>query len=195
MNKFINGTAVIAVAVIAVASMIVTLPARAQQSPTTDQLVQQMTDEVKAITDQVRSISPNTSETARRQILSSAQIRLSLIKARLSQMQQGTPGGNATSTQSILLKFGDRGREVEALQNTLKSMSSIYPKGLVTGYYGVLTQSAVRRFQMQYGLEATGNVDRPTLTKIIQVACGTNSNCPIPNQTSQSGGGGDTGKG
>jgi len=51
------------------------------------------------------------------------------------------------------LALGSRGKDVTALQNFLKSQGAdIYPEGLVTGYYGVLTTAAVGRFQLQNGV-------------------------------------------
>jgi len=51
------------------------------------------------------------------------------------------------------LALGSRGNDVTALQNFLKSQGvDIYPEGLVTGYYGVLTTAAVGRFQLQNGV-------------------------------------------
>ena len=46
------------------------------------------------------------------------------------------------------LFFGMKGAEVSALQQFLKDQGpAIYPDGLVTGYFGVLTQGAVKKFQ------------------------------------------------
>ena len=41
---------------------------------------------------------------------------------------------------------------VTALQNYLKADPTIYPQGLVTGYYGPLTVAAVQRFQCKNGI-------------------------------------------
>lgn len=48
------------------------------------------------------------------------------------------------------LKRGDTGDEVRKLQELLKSDLEIYPEGLVTGYFGVLTERAVKRFQEKH---------------------------------------------
>ncbi|MDP2704524.1 MAG: peptidoglycan-binding domain-containing protein [bacterium] len=57
------------------------------------------------------------------------------------------------------LRFGMRGEEVRALQELLRRDREIYPEGLVTGYFGALTENAVRRFQKAQGLNAVGIVD------------------------------------
>lgn len=46
---------------------------------------------------------------------------------------------------------------VTAIQTYLASNPSLYPEGLVTGYYGSLTIAAVQRFQVQYGIVSSGS--------------------------------------
>jgi len=76
------------------------------------------------------------------------------------------------------LKKGDRGTEVEILQNWLAKDIKIYPEGIVTGYYGSLSQIAVKRFQQKYSeeilkpwgyVEGTGMVDEATKKKLNEV--------------------------
>jgi N-acetylmuramoyl-L-alanine amidase len=57
--------------------------------------------------------------------------------------------------------YGSRGRDVEAIQQTLSDLGFFF--GEVTGYYGTQTQAAVRRFQQNNGLPATGIADAATL--------------------------------
>jgi len=71
--------------------------------------------------------------------------------------------------------------EVKCLQEFLKSQGpEIYPEGLVTGYFGPLTLSAVKRFQQKYWQEIlapwgltqnqpTGFVGSTTRAKINQL--------------------------
>lgn len=68
-----------------------------------------------------------------------------------------------------ILSPGNTGLAVTLLQSTLKQDGSIYPEGLVTGFYGPMTERAVMRFQTQYGLPATGIVDRPTLERLVAI--------------------------
>ncbi len=60
------------------------------------------------------------------------------------------------------LKSGSTGDYVSDLQQILKSDSTIYPEGLVTGYFGKLTEEAVKKLQKKYGLPETGVVDDAT---------------------------------
>jgi len=48
---------------------------------------------------------------------------------------------------------------VRALQEALASDSELYPEGLVTGYFGPLTERAVQRFQAKYGIVSSGTSD------------------------------------
>lgn len=67
------------------------------------------------------------------------------------------------------LVVGSRGEDVRLLQELLASDPSIYPEGLVTGYFGPLTSRAVSRIQARTGLEQVGVVGPQTLGKINQL--------------------------
>jgi len=55
------------------------------------------------------------------------------------------------------LYLGLRNQEVVCLQEFLKSLGpQIYPEGLVTGYFGPLTQAAVKRYQASQNIITTG---------------------------------------
>ncbi|MEK7649679.1 MAG: peptidoglycan-binding domain-containing protein [Patescibacteria group bacterium] len=55
------------------------------------------------------------------------------------------------------LQKGSSGAEVVELQKILKTDSSIYPEGIVSGYFGTLTEKAVQRFQAKYGIVNKGD--------------------------------------
>jgi hypothetical protein len=59
--------------------------------------------------------------------------------------------------------------EVKTLQEILATDPDIYPEGLVTGYFGPLTQQAVKRFQKMAGIEQAGRVGPKTLVKINEL--------------------------
>ncbi|OHA20568.1 MAG: hypothetical protein A2849_03090 [Candidatus Taylorbacteria bacterium RIFCSPHIGHO2_01_FULL_51_15] len=63
---------------------------------------------------------------------------------------------NAFAVITSQLDFGDRGPEVTELQAYLATSASIYPEGLVTGYFGQLTKAAVERFQTAQGIISQG---------------------------------------
>ncbi|MGG2971689.1 peptidoglycan-binding protein [Geobacillus stearothermophilus] len=73
------------------------------------------------------------------------------------------------SSSSTTLKIGSRGSQVSQLQTNLKLLGYFtYPN--VTGYYGMITADAVRRFQKDNGLPATGSADDTTLARIADAA-------------------------
>ncbi|GEM_PF-1491136 len=81
----------------------------------------------------------------------------------------------AITTLSRGLTFGSEGNDVRALQEALASMKDVYPEGLVTGYYGALTKTAVAKFQMKYGIVSSssdpgyGYVGPMTRAKLAEV--------------------------
>ncbi len=58
---------------------------------------------------------------------------------------------------SSSLDLGARGPQVTELQTYLATNASIYPEGLVTGYFGPLTQAAVQRFQAAQNIVSSGS--------------------------------------
>ncbi len=69
---------------------------------------------------------------------------------------------------SVLFK-GMKGEAVTEIQEILKEDASIYPEGLVTGYFGPLTEKAVKRLQAKFGLAQTGKIDSETEAKLFPV--------------------------
>lgn len=77
------------------------------------------------------------------------------------------------------LQYGDSGIEVTYLQLFLRAQGKeIYPEGLVTGFFGRLTEKALKRFQERYAIEillpwgmvkGTGTAGRTTRMKINQL--------------------------
>jgi len=67
------------------------------------------------------------------------------------------------------LKRGMRGQEVYNLQKVLHWDPRIYPEGEMSGYFGVLTERAVKRFQKKYGIRTTGQVGPQTRGKLNEI--------------------------
>jgi peptidoglycan hydrolase-like protein with peptidoglycan-binding domain len=85
----------------------------------------------------------------------------------------GGPSFARADTLFRQLEVGDRGSDVSALQTFLAQDTTIYPQGLVTGYFGFLTKAAVSNFQSRNGISAVGRVGPQTLPVInFQMANG-----------------------
>lgn len=64
------------------------------------------------------------------------------------------------------LELGMTGGDVSSLQTFLAQDNTIYPQGLVTGYFGSLTKSAVSNFQARNGISSIGRVGPVTMAAI-----------------------------
>lgn len=83
-------------------------------------------------------------------------------------------------TYADTLKYGSSGAEVTKLQQRLKQLG--YFKADNTGYYGSLTQSAVKKFQAAKGISTTGTVG-PQTSKALSAA-GASSKSTVSKGTS-----------
>lgn len=62
----------------------------------------------------------------------------------------------ATVSLSRDLAFGSKNADVAKLQTYLAKDTSLYPEGLITGYFGASTKQAVQRFQKKYKIVSSG---------------------------------------
>ncbi len=60
------------------------------------------------------------------------------------------------------IREGMTDADIKTIQELLASDPTIYPRGLVTGYFGPMTKEAIKRFQAKNGLEVTGEIDAET---------------------------------
>jgi len=70
---------------------------------------------------------------------------------------------------STTLRMGSRSEGVRAMQAFLASNGDMYPTGMVTGYFGPLTHSAVVQFQLSYGLTPDGIAGPRTQAKMNEL--------------------------
>ena len=109
--------------------------------------------------------------------------RIAEIQAQIAELKAKIAAilGEQSSCQEFNqnLYFGMENEQVRCLQEFLKEQGKeIYPQGLVTGYFGPLTQAAVIRFQERYAEEileplelqnGTGFVGSSTRDKINKI--------------------------
>jgi hypothetical protein len=91
---------------------------------------------------------------------------LSGLSALLLCLVVSVPRASALSDITSSLSLGSTGADVTTLQTFLAQDPSIYPQGLVTGYFGALTQAAVTNFQNKYGIQPVGQVGPITRAEI-----------------------------
>ncbi len=88
-------------------------------------------------------------------------------------MMMVLPFISSAATLTRQLELGMSGNDVSSLQTFLAVDPTIYPQGLVTGYFGSLTKSAVSNFQSRNGIAIVGRVGPVTLTAINSQMNGT----------------------
>ncbi len=77
-----------------------------------------------------------------------------------------------TLSTTLVLKNGDEGANVKLLQSALAEMGYL-AKDKVTGYFGDVTESAVKKFQKDNGISQTGKAAKQTIEKINTIIDGT----------------------
>ncbi len=78
------------------------------------------------------------------------------------------------------LSFGSENDDVMRLQQLLANDLDIYPEGKVTGYFGALTQKAVKKFQAKHGLPTVGRVGPATRAKLAEIFGAGNTPSAVP---------------
>ncbi|MCI0562143.1 MAG: peptidoglycan-binding protein [Nitrososphaera sp.] len=108
--------------------------------------------------------------------------QIAALRAQLIQLlkQRGGTGGVATSTPIVTcikfnrdLKFGDEGDEVRSLQRHLADQdSTLFPRALITGFFGKKTENALRHMQMKWGVGTSTGFFGPRTRGLLNGHCG-----------------------
>ena len=77
--------------------------------------------------------------------------------------------GSVSPLGSSIILRGNSGSAVQVIQSILKAEGS-YSFPSITGYFGAITEDAVKAFQSKNGLQMTGLVDHLTLQKLKSAA-------------------------
>lgn len=64
------------------------------------------------------------------------------------------------------LRLGSRGADVTKLQMFLKQFKEIYPEGFVTGYFGKITEAALKRWQEKENIDPVGILGPKTKKRV-----------------------------
>jgi peptidoglycan hydrolase-like protein with peptidoglycan-binding domain len=79
------------------------------------------------------------------------------------------PGSNLCTRLMLHLKMGSRGADVTRLQLFLKARGHLNAEA--TGYFGAMTQAAVRKFQAENNISSTGEAGPMTRARIVALTC------------------------
>lgn len=106
------------------------------------------------------------------QTIADLQTQIQALLARVAALQSQLGGSGGTTipvgTTPIVgsssgcpligrvLYLGDSGDDVTRLQQYLARDPSVYPERLITGYYGALTEAAVKRWQVKFNIVSSG---------------------------------------
>ncbi|MDP2909985.1 MAG: peptidoglycan-binding protein [bacterium] len=112
--------------------------------------------------------------------ISELQSQIALLQSQIAAISNSKTNPDSMACNiSGSFYFGQKSEGVRCLQEFLKSQGpDIYPEGLITGYFGKMTKSAVIRFQEKYAAEVltplgliagTGYVGSSTKAKINQL--------------------------
>ena len=96
-------------------------------------------------------------------------VQLESLKKAQGEVKEATKEVKGTLQLIKQLRKGMSGDDVKILQELLATDPDIYPDGLITGYFGKLTEKAVRKLQKKLCLEEVGSVGPKTLWKINEL--------------------------
>ena len=90
--------------------------------------------------------------------IASLKTQLEALRAAKVSVVQSVQDVKGTLKLIRQLDEGVTSEQVRLLQTILAADQTIYPEGIVSGFYGRLTAQAVKRFQKKFGLEHAGRV-------------------------------------
>jgi len=103
-------------------------------------------------------------------LIQQLQAQIQSLQAQVADLQNQVQSVKTELTFSRVLTQGTTGDDVKQLQEFLKTFPDVYPEGLVTGYFGPLTEMAVKKFQEKNGIESVGIVGPKTQAKLNELA-------------------------
>jgi len=95
--------------------------------------------------------------------------QLEALKQAQSEVKEATKDVKGTLKLLNRLRLGMTSEEVKRLQEILATDPEVYPEGHITGYFGKLTEKAVKKLQNKFCLEEVGSVGPRTLAKINEL--------------------------
>lgn len=136
--------------------------ASAQTLPAADlqALVKQLQEQIQALQVQVQELKTQ---------LVAAQQESAAVKQEVAATKQEVAEVKQELQLTRSLQRGAKGDDVKKLQEFLTQFPDVYPVGLVTGFYGPATETAVKKLQAKHGIEQLGIIGPKTLFKINEL--------------------------
>src|SRR3989344_2477668 len=95
---------------------------------------------------------------------------IQIAEKKLAELENKSRGVTPMPAESLSinrnLRQGSSAEDVRRLQDFLKQFPDIYPEGLATGYFGKLSEKAVKKLQEKFDLEQVGQVGPKTRLKL-----------------------------
>lgn len=113
--------------------------------------------------------STSTDLTVLLQMIETLKSQIAELQVKIAELKQAQAAVKETLMISRQLIIGMSGDDVKLLQELLATDPDIYPESLITGYFGPLTEKAVKKFQQKMGVEQAGNVGPKTISKINEL--------------------------
>src|SRR5438477_8841914 len=85
-------------------------------------------------------------------LITQLQAQIQSLQAQITDLNAQLQSVKTELKFSRILAKGATGDDVKQLQEFLKTFPDVYPEGLVTGYFGPLTELAIERFQEKQGV-------------------------------------------
>ena len=102
-------------------------------------------------------------------IIKQLQEQIKIMQAQIEDLKSQLTVVQTELKLTRTLRLGLTGDDVKQLQTFLKQFPDIYPEGLVTGYFGPLTETAVKKFQEKNDIESIGIVGPKTTAKLNEL--------------------------
>src|SRR3989344_4742569 len=103
-------------------------------------------------------------------VIKQLQAQIQLLQKQIADLQNQVQSVKTELKFSRVLTQGAIGDDVKQFKKFLKTFPDVYPEGLVTGYFGPLTETAIKKFQEKNGIESVGVVGPKTQAKLNELA-------------------------
>lgn len=111
-------------------------------------------------------VSEDTTATGLQALIEQLQNQIKELQDQLAKIKSEIAEVKESLKLTKDLRRGLSNEDVKELQKFLSQFNEIYPEGLITGYFGSLTEKAIKKFQEQHEIPVTGLVGSLTREKI-----------------------------